>query len=175
MFTECLRNLRTERPLRVHVSLLIGSAALERSLGDVSLSLVYGSNCLNFAFTNDPVYTPVGIPCCVQGYITALQGAALLVTIMIAALFVCVFVLFHSCSVPLVAKRPACNRRAGEGIQPCCSQLKQSPVNPSRYQPLISLPHKLSCLRCLIGPPSGLNLRNILWHGFAAGDEIPEE
>lgn len=92
MFTECLRNLRTEHPLRVHVSLLIGSAALERSLGDVSLSLVYGSNCLNFAFTNDPVYTPVGIPCCVQRYITALQGAALLVTIMIAALwFVCLF------------------------------------------------------------------------------------
>lgn len=29
-------------------------------------------------------------------------------------------------------------------------------------------------LRCLIGPPSGLNLRNILWHGFSSPDEVPE-
>lgn len=28
-------------------------------------------------------------------------------------------------------------------------------------------------LRCLIGPPTGLNLRNILWHGFADYKEVP--
>ncbi|XP_019853268.1 PREDICTED: endoplasmic reticulum membrane-associated RNA degradation protein-like isoform X2 [Amphimedon queenslandica] len=31
------------------------------------------------------------------------------------------------------------------------------------------------CLKCLIGPPGGLNLRNVVWHGFAAQDEIPIE
>ena len=30
-------------------------------------------------------------------------------------------------------------------------------------------------LSCMIGPPSGLNLRNILWHGFASSSEIPQE
>ncbi|XP_022083028.1 endoplasmic reticulum membrane-associated RNA degradation protein-like [Acanthaster planci] len=32
----------------------------------------------------------------------------------------------------------------------------------------------ISLLRILIGPPVSLNLRNILWHGFAAPDEIPQ-
>ena len=39
VFTECVREMRTDSPLRVLTSLLIGSAALERSLGDVSLSV----------------------------------------------------------------------------------------------------------------------------------------
>lgn len=30
-------------------------------------------------------------------------------------------------------------------------------------------------LSCMIGPPSGLNLRNILWHGFASPAEISQE
>ena len=30
-------------------------------------------------------------------------------------------------------------------------------------------------LSCMIGPPSGLNLRNILWHGFASPSEISQE
>ncbi|XP_038056583.1 endoplasmic reticulum membrane-associated RNA degradation protein-like [Patiria miniata] len=32
----------------------------------------------------------------------------------------------------------------------------------------------ISLLRILIGPPVSLNLRNILWHGFAAPEEIPQ-
>lgn len=31
------------------------------------------------------------------------------------------------------------------------------------------------CLQCLIGPPSGLNLRNLIWHGFPYPGEIPIE
>ena len=30
-------------------------------------------------------------------------------------------------------------------------------------------------MSCMIGPPSGLNLRNILWHGFASPSEISQE
>ena len=30
-------------------------------------------------------------------------------------------------------------------------------------------------ISCMIGPPSGLNLRNILWHGFASPSEISQE
>ena len=30
-------------------------------------------------------------------------------------------------------------------------------------------------LSCMIGPPGGLNLRNILWHGFASPSEISQE
>lgn len=30
-------------------------------------------------------------------------------------------------------------------------------------------------LSCMIGPPSGLNLRNILWHGFISSSEISQE
>jgi hypothetical protein len=30
----------------------------------------------------------------------------------------------------------------------------------------------MCCLRCLMGPPSGLNLRNIFWHGFPSPGEI---
>jgi len=41
VFTECVREMRTDSPLRVLTSLLIGSAALERSLGDVSLSVYW--------------------------------------------------------------------------------------------------------------------------------------
>ena len=33
----------------------------------------------------------------------------------------------------------------------------------------------ITCLHVLIGPPCGLNLRNILWHGFIAPGEIPVE
>ncbi|XP_030855378.1 endoplasmic reticulum membrane-associated RNA degradation protein [Strongylocentrotus purpuratus] len=33
--------------------------------------------------------------------------------------------------------------------------------------------HALFCLRVLMGPPTSLNLRNILWHGFASPGEIP--
>ncbi|XP_065919650.1 endoplasmic reticulum membrane-associated RNA degradation protein-like isoform X2 [Dysidea avara] len=29
------------------------------------------------------------------------------------------------------------------------------------------------CLQCLIGPPTGLNLRNLIWHGFPYPGEIP--
>ena len=31
----------------------------------------------------------------------------------------------------------------------------------------------ISLLHILIGPPSSLNLRNVLWHGFAAPAEVP--
>ena len=31
----------------------------------------------------------------------------------------------------------------------------------------------ISLLHILIGPPSSLNLRNVLWHGFAAPSEVP--
>lgn len=31
----------------------------------------------------------------------------------------------------------------------------------------------VSLLHILIGPPSSLNLRNVLWHGFAAPAEVP--
>lgn len=31
------------------------------------------------------------------------------------------------------------------------------------------------CLQCLIGPPIGLNLRNLIWHGFPYPGEIPTE
>ena len=33
----------------------------------------------------------------------------------------------------------------------------------------------VNLLRVLVGPPSGLNLRNILWHGFAAPSEVPPQ
>ena len=35
--------------------------------------------------------------------------------------------------------------------------------------------YKMFCLQCLIGPPSGFNLRNIAWHGFFIEGEIPVE
>ena len=34
---------------------------------------------------------------------------------------------------------------------------------------------QMMCLRGLIGPPAGLNLRNIVWHGFATQNEIPSQ
>ena len=36
-------------------------------------------------------------------------------------------------------------------------------------------PIQMYCLQCLIGPPSGLNLRNLIWHGFPYPGEIPIE
>ena len=33
----------------------------------------------------------------------------------------------------------------------------------------------ITCLHVLVGPPCGLNLRNILWHGFIAPEEFAVE
>ncbi|XP_033631075.1 endoplasmic reticulum membrane-associated RNA degradation protein-like isoform X1 [Asterias rubens] len=54
---------------------------------------------------------------------------------------------------------------------PCPAMLK----NLLATQELIDIfrENAITLLQILIGPPTSLNLRNILWHGFAAPDEIP--
>ncbi|XP_071500188.1 endoplasmic reticulum membrane-associated RNA degradation protein-like [Diadema antillarum] len=54
---------------------------------------------------------------------------------------------------------------------PCPSLLKDLLVTQELRQ-IFGIP-ALFCLRTLMGPPTSLNLRNILWHGFAAPGEIP--
>lgn len=43
-------------------------------------------------------------------------------------------------------------------------------LNPTHFFYCLS---QMCLLQCLIGPPSGINLRNTLWHGFADHREIP--
>ena len=37
----------------------------------------------------------------------------------------------------------------------------------------MSVSFQIACLRILIGPPTSLNLRNLVWHGFAGPQDIP--
>ena len=40
LFVECVEELHTDDPLRVNTSLLLGTAAFERALGDVSVFIM---------------------------------------------------------------------------------------------------------------------------------------
>lgn len=47
-------------------------------------------------------------------------------------------------------------------------------LSPFKLHPC-PLSLQMFLLRCLIGPPTGLNLRNVLWHGFADHKEVPRK
>ncbi|XP_013386987.1 endoplasmic reticulum membrane-associated RNA degradation protein [Lingula anatina] len=80
-----------------------------------------------------------------------------------------------SAAVSLLMTTSALERALGDifllkGKQ-CPSMLKELLVSEELKNLLGGTAIKL--LRILIGPPVSLNLRNVLWHGFAVPDEVP--
>ena len=57
---------------------------------------------------------------------------------------------------------------------PCCPSLLKDLLSTKELEEVFDRA-AVSLLRVLIGPPTGLNLRNVLWHGFAAPGEVPPE
>lgn len=53
--------------------------------------------------------------------------------------------------------------------------LLQASIARRLFSLALSQSVQMYVLSCLIGPPSGLNLRNILWHGFVSSNEISQE
>ncbi|XP_063957802.1 endoplasmic reticulum membrane-associated RNA degradation protein-like isoform X2 [Lytechinus pictus] len=78
-------------------------------------------------------------------------------------------------SISLLMTTSALERALGDVYlmknKPCPSLLKDLLIT-EELQSFFGC-HALFCLRVLIGPPTSLNLRNILWHGFASPGEIP--
>uniref|UniRef100_A0ABM0MAJ7 ER membrane-associated RNA degradation protein-like n=1 Tax=Saccoglossus kowalevskii TaxID=10224 RepID=A0ABM0MAJ7_SACKO len=54
-----------------------------------------------------------------------------------------------------------------------CPFLLKDLLSTSELQEVFG-PIAIFCLHVMIGPPTSLNIRNILWHGFAAPKEIPK-
>ncbi|XP_064403083.1 endoplasmic reticulum membrane-associated RNA degradation protein-like isoform X1 [Halichondria panicea] len=99
LFVRLVRELKSEGPLPTLITLLIGTAALERALGDVYVSVTGSTHC------------------------------------------------------PLLLR----DLLATE-------EMEQALGHTAVF-----------ILRCVIGPPTGLNLRNIVWHGFFSYSEIPPQ
>ncbi|XP_033112863.1 endoplasmic reticulum membrane-associated RNA degradation protein-like isoform X2 [Anneissia japonica] len=93
--------------------------------------------------------------------------------------FECFEVLQSKCNsatnVSLLLSTAALERALGDVYltknRPCPAMLKDLLVTPELST--ILGPTAIHILHILIGPPTSLNLRNILWHGFAAPAEIP--
>lgn len=97
VFLAVLEGQKELSGVQVNTTILLGTAALERALGDVLLSVVKGKHC------------------------------------------------------PHLLKDLLAAKELEEVFSPIAMFL----------------------LRCLIGPPTGVNLRNVLWHGFADCKEVP--
>ncbi len=109
----------------------MGTAALERALGDVS-------TLLKSAYPHPPPQVYVSV-----------TGAA---------------------HCPLLLRDLLATREMGQALEHTAVSL----VYVYNYQ-FISYPLKVFVLRCVMGPPTGLNLRNIAWHGFLSHTEIPPQ